>query len=1021
MDRFPHLDDTNFPLTTPVDAYDYENDYDYERFDADQMEITLCRVPWDVGNVHVGNSVIPGLGNVVYFEGGEEERNAFFDEIPANEKYVWRTKFSNFHSEGKIRLPVPFDMLAEYNYVYIKYRETPNATNPIDYEGPGGIKRWFYFIREMNRLAPNTTEVIMLRDSWQTFIYSVDIPYIRLERGHYGVAKSSATKYLTNPKENGDWVLGDDETFGEGEVINQTVTRILNDGDMYAVIFTWANPQGSWGTAQADSWATPAANYPHQDGVTAPYAFACPCTQFDVHMAALFSNVPQFVRTVLGIAFIPRKCLNLGNSFNFASASWYPVSSSQKTLNPVKVNELDFGIPEEYKHLAKMYTAPYSWIEVTDFCGNSRVIKIEETTGVLDFKVCANLAFPYLNYEFTVNGIGGESSAFNFYQITQRNFTAGGRWYEYIFENKIPVFALAESGAQANRYAQWWNRDAQENQARTTNTNTKQSNATAQSNAHASANTAETNANASNLASYTNAKASNATAEANTKASANTARSNSRRSALTAETVAHDSADTENANAKRSATASQNNANASATTAYNNAINSAASSRTTTKRSAATAKTNAHAAADTTRTNIDVVNSGDWANTVTATANAAKDTNYANQLSVAQLYYTLGYNKQTTNNEQEAASASAVVGAVGGVANSALGGFMSGGLAGAAAGLVSGGISAVTSGVQTAIQNNLLELQAAAYETYQLAIQSATTTNNTQRTEDIANVRAETQQKNSNDARSTQGDNNQKTSKANANRDKKTADTNADTTYNAAETNATNQQTTDKANAARSYNAAVKNASATRATTRANATAIKGANYDNADATRTTAHSNAEDLRTTNDANAKRTYDATADNIARDKTTAIANADRVKSTGDANADRSLAAALYNVKAQRQDQQLDAPYVHGSVSDAEDATVKPEGLLVNACRQPDGLIRQVGDYFLRFGYAANRSLNFETFNVMPRFSFWKCADISIRSVQLADAYLDDIRFLLLGGVTIWKRPEDIQQYSIYENR
>ncbi len=1016
-ERFPHLNDTAFPMTSNIDAYDYQNDYDYSQYNEPQMEIVVCRVPWDVGNVHVGNSVIPGLGNVVYFDGGEEERNAFFDNIPTDEKYVWQTKFSQFHSEGTIRLPVPFDQLAQYNYVYVRYNEAPNATHPLDYETAGGIKRWFYFVREMKRISPSTTELTLLRDSWQTFIYGVDIPYIRLERGHYGIAKSDVAKYLENPMDNGDWVLGEDDVYGDGRRVTDAKARILNDGNMRAVIFTWSDPRGSYGTAQQIGWRTTAANYPHQNGVTAPFAFSCPVDQFDAHMASIFEHVPQFPRTIQGVAFIPEKMLDLGQTFIFAAVQWQEVSTSQKNLDPVAIADLDFGIPEDYAHLAKMYTSPYAWIEITDFEGASHVVRIEETTGTLELQAAANLVFPSLNYQFTVNGVGGSSQVFDFYQLDRRDFKAGGAWYDYIFKNEIPVFALAESGEQAVRYMQWWNRDASENSARVARHCADRSTLAAKEDAVEMADVTKVNSNAGAKAAYDNSLASNATNQGNANRQATATQESADASADTAYSNAVSASATSQTNANASASTANANATASATAAYNSAANSANTAAANAKRSADAAKTNADRGADALVTNTNTQTAANLANTYASTASAAKDTNYANQLSKAQLNWTLGYNQQTTNNEQDSNTASAVVGAASS-AISGIAGALSGGGIGAA---VQGAVGAATSAANCAIQNNLLEQQAVAYGTYQTAIYEATSNNNTQRTEDISNVLAEDQQQRSNEALTAQAGVNSATTKASATLDKTTAYTNAEADQTTTITNARNTRSTDyanadrtealtNANAQRSYNTETSIAADTRSTAKANNLRAYTAATSNASATKTTA-----------DANAKRTYDATLGNNDRSYDQSVENAERDYETNLLNNEESMEAALYTIEALRRDQKLDAPYVHGIMNNTGDATVKPQGLIINACRQPDSLMRQTGDNFLKWGYPAHRSIEFETFNVMPRFSFWKCEDISMRSVQLADAYLDDLRFLLIGGVTVWRRPEDIQNYSIWQNK
>ena len=52
--QFPHLSDSKFPDLGTVDVYKYNNNVDYTRWDSSQMRVTLCSVPWDLGEAHVG-------------------------------------------------------------------------------------------------------------------------------------------------------------------------------------------------------------------------------------------------------------------------------------------------------------------------------------------------------------------------------------------------------------------------------------------------------------------------------------------------------------------------------------------------------------------------------------------------------------------------------------------------------------------------------------------------------------------------------------------------------------------------------------------------------------------------------------------------------------------------------------------------------------------------------------------------------------------------------------------------------
>lgn len=165
---------SEFPYLDNQDVYQYDNDFDYSRYDYTQMEITICTVPWDMGEAHIGARTISGIGNVVYF-GSKVARDAWFDSIPDNECYRFKTKYKELHRDLTIDVPIPFDVAAKYNYLYVKYSMFANDDSPVMYENVNGMRKWFWFIREVEFIAPNNTRLHILDDAFQTWIYDVNV------------------------------------------------------------------------------------------------------------------------------------------------------------------------------------------------------------------------------------------------------------------------------------------------------------------------------------------------------------------------------------------------------------------------------------------------------------------------------------------------------------------------------------------------------------------------------------------------------------------------------------------------------------------------------------------------------------------------------------------------------------------------------------------------------------------------------------------------------------------------------
>jgi hypothetical protein len=912
MPNFPHLNSQGqFPDVGGVDVYKYDNQFDYERFNATQMSLMICTVPWDVGEAHVGNRTISGIGNVVWF-GSKAERDAWFDAIPDDKCYRFTTKFKELHREQVIDVPVPYDVASTYNYLVVRYNLFANDDSPVQYETQNGHREWFWFIREVEFVAPNTTRLHLLDDAFQTWMYDVTITNMVLERGHAPVFSTTVAQYLENPVENNQDLLTEDVNFGaEPSVVRHMDVLALNSGEVWACIATTANPQASWGTKAASTWNTPASAAYDQNGVPSAFVIACEPAQLDTLLANATASIPQFKQTVQGVFFAPKQLVSVAGNFTFAGVACHTLTSARTTLDLCNITKAAFGYDAKYAELAKLYTSPYAHIEITDEDGAVDVVKIEDTTGTLDVSASLSLAWPFINVDAHVLGTGGNAGAtVTFRNITARTFNVTGTWYETLRSWKVPTFAVVLDAATEYDYSTHFDRAQRK----------------------VDYDTAYANSSASAAATLANAKDSATTAQANTNAAAATAQTN----------------------AKASASTAQSNANASAATAQTN-----------TTLQANAAKANADASADTSVDNTALQVAANTAIISRSNQSALTDTSYVNGLAQANQAWEAGYTRDTTNNEVNAEYASAAIGAAGGAVNSAISGAASGGLIGAGIGLLTGAVSGAASMGQTAVAANLKSEQAELTVGYSQSKVNETSQNNRDRT----------------------------TNQNSANSD------NAATTNTASTGVTANLAATAKANATRTQTAATTAAANSYATETGNAS--RSYSTDTANAGRTYA---------TETANAKRSYDTSVDNAQRSYDAAIANAGRTRTQAQ--------SAIANDTAQAA---LRSPFVFGTFSNGDSATTKPMALFANIVTQSKSAIAAAGDEFLRYGYMYDRQWDFDgNWNIGKHFTYWKLKDFWVKDLQVPDMYMDKLRFFLFGGVTIWRRPEDIGHVSIYDN-
>lgn len=457
--NFLKHNESAFPHINNVDVYKFDNDFDYSRYDYTQMSLQVCTVPWDMGEAHIGNRTISGIGNVVYF-GSKEERNKWFDDIPDDQCYRFETKFKELHKDLFIDVPIPYDMCAKHNYLRVTYNLFANDDSPVMYEGADGLREWFWFIREVEFLAPNTTRLVLMPDAFQTWIYDVTIHGMILERGHAPMFAMRTDEFLNNPIENNEYLLTDDVNFGNTMQTKHIDAQILNTGNMYACIATTATPLGYYGTKSGKDWKVPTIPAYNNDGCPSVYVFAMRADKLNDFLKNIDSMHPQFKQTIQAVFFASDKLISVKDSFTFANTTCYFVEGNRRTLDFINLDKSQFGYDPKYADMAKLYTFPYAQIVITDENGNTDIVKIEDTNGKIDISAALSLSYPFLNINTHLLGIGGNIlNVVTYKNIDAKTFAFGGNWFEYLHDWNVPTFAVVLDPELENDYATYFDRE----------------------------------------------------------------------------------------------------------------------------------------------------------------------------------------------------------------------------------------------------------------------------------------------------------------------------------------------------------------------------------------------------------------------------------------------------------------------------------------------------------------------------------------------------------------------------------
>lgn len=496
---------TDFPNPKTINTYQYANEIDYSRFDNVQMDLMLCNVPWDVGEAHVGQRTISGIGNVVYF-GTSEARDQWFAAIPDEKCHRWQTKYRQLHRDLYIDVELPFDVAARYNYLKVHYEPIASKDDLLKGEILTGKRDWFWFVREVEMRSNNTTRLYLLDDAFQTWIYDVNIEGMVLERGHAPMFDVRADDYLQDPVNNNRGLLTEDVNFGSASVIRHIDVLALNSGDVWCCIATSANPKGDWGSKAEGDWRVPGSNLYTNNGVPSVYVFAIEPGDLQTFMNNAYAQVPQFKQTVQGIFFVPKNMVSISSDFEFCGVGCAHLTSSRKRFDLSRISKSQFGYDSRYAEIAKLYTSPYAHIEVTDESGNVDVIKIEDTTGTLEVSAALSLAYPFITIDAHLLGTGGATSAsVTFHNVTSRTFDIAGSWYETLRSWNVPTFAVTVAPYTQYDYSTHFDR-AQ----RKIDYDTEYANASASATASKADSDASSNVNAANTKRMAQAAKTNA-------------------------------------------------------------------------------------------------------------------------------------------------------------------------------------------------------------------------------------------------------------------------------------------------------------------------------------------------------------------------------------------------------------------------------------------------------------------------------------------------------------------------------
>lgn len=519
MREFPHLTGaTGFPGFGREVYEQIPGSYDSGEW-QEGATITMLSVPWGVYDAQTETNV-PG------FDTPTDRDNWFKNYLIAQgnvESHVLDTRVV-YQLKSYVELPFTFDYAARYNYMIVDYPQQPVAY------GNGGLKRWFFHVTAIDYDSPSCTRVSITPDWWTTCVPLMSIKHMILERGHAPVAASNVDTYLQNPIDNSDYLLAPDLDFGGGERTTHSEDLVFNDGTVYAVISCKNVPiDGGF-----SNYRLPIYNDCEADGQPSAYQFACLASELMKLLDLIHVYAPALLENVESVAFIGDKLINVGAAIDWHGIRLYKQMSGKHERVTFSLTKDAFDYDSRYSDLAKLYTAPYAHLVLTDCNGNATQVDISQLHGSgVEVSYALNAAYPWFKVSAVFDNVGGVPRRLTFKTMEQKSIEIGGAFWDYVREYDIPCYSVLQSAAEAYDYQQKYNRDQ----------------------AKLNADTAYNNAIASNATAYTNATATNATAYTNSSNNAalvttNNAVSVAASSAMTSRSVSGNTLSAARANTK---------------------------------------------------------------------------------------------------------------------------------------------------------------------------------------------------------------------------------------------------------------------------------------------------------------------------------------------------------------------------------------------------------------------------------------------------------------------------------------
>lgn len=349
------------------DNYDFGLDFNYAVWNAD-TDITLTNVPWD-----------NNYRDVVQFA-NTNALNQYIDSHSSENTRITNASYAK--ADQPISLDIPFNSAQRFNYIRVY-----NPAQPVQ-QSVGGLdipRYFYYFITNVRYVAPNTTEVIVQLDVYQTYIRSVRFGRCYVERGHLGIANQDGFRnygrdYLTVPEG-----LDTGNSYNHVLTAGESQLMIASLGGYSILVVATGKLEASPGNSN-DPNLESAEGGLVQGLPTGASAYLFVNANDFLTFMRNYSKVPWVTQSIISITVIPPSgryftSSHLGAKLPIGAYKMPSVAANKPKRNLIpnwrNNQQIINHIPARYRHLRKLWTYPYMAVEVTNMVNQSSIYKPE--------------------------------------------------------------------------------------------------------------------------------------------------------------------------------------------------------------------------------------------------------------------------------------------------------------------------------------------------------------------------------------------------------------------------------------------------------------------------------------------------------------------------------------------------------------------------------------------------------------------------------------------------------------------